>query len=76
MPTSKETRVRVEDLVKMRAQVWPASGRCVDFPRMAFISEARKRSDSSCDWLVSSMERNFIGGKGREVRGSWAKLKE
>ena len=26
MPTSNETRVRVEDLVKMSAQVWPASG--------------------------------------------------
>ena len=26
MPTSKETRVRVEDLVKISAQDWPASG--------------------------------------------------
>ena len=28
MPTSNETRVRVDDLEKISAQVWPASG-CV-----------------------------------------------
>ena len=26
MPTSKETRVRVDDLENISAQVWPASG--------------------------------------------------
>ena len=36
MPTSNETRVRVDDLVKISAQVWPASGCDAWCPRSAF----------------------------------------
>ena len=35
IPTSKETRVRVEDLEKINAHVWPASGCSVCAPRSA-----------------------------------------
>ena len=35
MPTSKDTRVRVDDLVKISAQVWPASGLAAWWPRSA-----------------------------------------
>ena len=35
MPISNETRVRVDDLEKISAHVWPASG-CVDARRVRF----------------------------------------
>ena len=44
MPTSKLTRVRVEDLVKMRAQVWPVRGRAW-CPRWDLNSRASRRMD-------------------------------
>ena len=66
MPTSNETRVRVEALVKIRAQVCPASGWLGCAPRVDFISAARWSRDSSSWELDSSIERNFIF----EKRGS------
>ena len=62
-PTSKETRVLVEDLVKIMAQVWPVSGNEVGLARSALSLRAESTSSLRSSALSSSIEsRCFITG--------------
>jgi hypothetical protein len=66
MPTSNETRVRVEDLEKIIAHVWPASGRgALRVPRFRFNSRAKANSWGNSDRAKSvSLRKCFIENKG------------
>jgi hypothetical protein len=61
MPTSNETRVRVEDLVKISAQVWPASG----VPSRGRAGFEPRRIQAAGDFLAlsCSMERRCFMGE-------------
>lgn len=55
-PTSKDTRVRVDDLVNIIAQVCPAKGRELGLPRSALIVTAEFTSSLRRSALSSSIE--------------------
>src|SRR4051794_27865386 len=61
MPTSKETRVRVEDFEKIRAQNWPANGRCWLSPRWRLRTAVFSRMcRMSARDIFSMLNRFFI----------------
>src|SRR3954470_17602144 len=78
MPTSKETRVRVEDFEKISAQVWPANGFGADFwPRDRFNSRASANSAGNSDALKSvSLRKCFIEAKMSRLPPSAARVKK
>src|ERR1700722_16469762 len=61
MPVSNETRVRVDDLEKISAHVWPASGRAWDWPRSFLNTTAsRKIFSKSARGSFSNDNKCFI----------------
>ena len=61
MPTSNETRVRVEDLEKISAQVWPVRWVCVS-PLLRLRAVARWKILSTSAAVSCSIERRCWGG--------------
>src|SRR5881394_1070733 len=60
MPTSKDTRVRVDDFEKIIAHVWPASGLAC-WPRFALNSRASANSAGNSDAVKSvSLRKCFM----------------
>src|SRR5215469_17025523 len=64
IPTSKLTRVRVEGLLKRRAQIWPCRGLESDLPRVALYSRADSKRFRISARVSFSIERKcFIGDR-------------
>ena len=66
MPTSNDTRVRVDDFEKINAHVWPASGfGALRFPRLRFNSRASANSFGNSERVKSVSLRKCFMGSGR-----------
>src|SRR5262245_31208764 len=68
IPTSKLTRVRVDGLLKIIAQTWPARGRSGLDPRLFLNSRADSSSSRSWSAVCDSIERKWSIGKESGVR--------
>src|ERR1051326_3314410 len=77
IPTSKETRVRVEDFANNKAQTWPASGWLAWHPRSRFITAVSTRICSISDCVkFSILNRCFMEKSRNEFPNSGGEFRD